>query len=183
MPISALPEHLKDIKNNFPDDKQFGDEHWWARLYTWCNQQTKTWFAFSYRCTEWWAKWRKYPKVLIALKGDGPFRLEYKDGDVDNNEKRLMNRKLWVYRQIDGRTIECMPGYLSRIQYWTRWHFAIQWPFMVSFHFYPNAADVPKFKEPRPDLDGKVWFFYWNHFDADLVYWMVTSAYLGRNWK
>lgn len=186
MPISAMPEHLnspEEIENAFPDDEQFGVKNWWGRLYRWYNKTTKTWFAFSYRCTEWWARWRKYPKVLIAFKGDGPFRFETDGWDSVYYADHLFNEEVYAYRDINEMLGEYKEGYLSRIQYYTRWHFAIQWPLMVSFHFYPKASDVPIYGKPRPELDGKVWFFYWNHFDADLIYWMVTSGYLGRNWK
>lgn len=167
MPKSALPEHLQDIKANFEDDKQFG-YGWFGRVYTWVNQKTKTWFAFSYRCTEWWARWRKYPRVLWAVGGEGTWRYENEDGE---------------YTPLFPPLGLGLTYYLSRQQLYKRWHFAIQWPLMISFHFYPRAADVPRPNEPHSDLDGKVWFFYWGHFDADLVYWMVTSMYVGKNWK
>lgn len=171
MPLSAMPEHLnskEEIEAAFPDDSQYGDS-WFGKLYKRYNKATKTWFAFSYRCTEWWAKWRKYPIVLFGVKGAGPWRFEHEGGDfVNESVKFIQFTKL---------------AYLSRIQYYTRWHFTIQWPLMISFHFYPKANDVPLYGLPRPELDGKLWFAYWNHFDADLVYWMITSGYLGRNWK
>lgn len=172
MPISAMPEHLnskEEIEAAFPDDSQYGTDNWFGRLYKRYNKATKTWFAFSYRCTEWWARWRKYPIVLFGVKGSGPWRFEHEGGDfVNESVKFIQFTKL---------------AYLSRIQYYTRWHFAVQWPLMISFHFYPNANDVPLYGLPRPELDGKLWFAYWNHFDADLIYWMLTSAYLGRNFK
>lgn len=175
MPISAMPEHLntrEEIDAAFPDDEQFGTTTWYGKLYRWYQKETKTWFAFSYRCTEWWARWRKTPMVLLALRGKGDWRWEKEDGSGD------VIGGYWAIAawQPTG-------AYLSRIQYYTRWHVAIQWPLMISFHFYPKAADVPCVLENRPDLDGKLWFGYWNHFDADLVYWMITSGYLGRNWK
>lgn len=180
MPISAMPEHLnseEEIDGAFPDDEQFGTTTWYGRLYRWYNKSTKTLFAFSYRCHEWWAKTHLYPKVLFAVKGKGPFRFENEMGDYVGEHPRS--------NTVAG-------GYLSRIQYYTRWHFAIQltvWskiPLivpMISFHWYPKAADVPVVDQPRPELDGKLWFGYWGHFDADLVHWLITSGYLGRNWK
>lgn len=190
MPRSAMPEHLNDqeeIDNAFPDDSQYGDS-FFGRIYRWYNKKTKTWFAFSYRCTEWWARWRKYPKVLFAIKSkDGYFRIETDNprgpGDCAYDARYLFNESVWHVDNSDPHTDVFSEGYLSRIQYWCRWHFAIQWPLMVSFHFYPKSSDVPKYGEIRPELDGKVVFGYWNHFDADLVYWMITSGYLGRNWK
>lgn len=186
MPLSAMPEHLnskEEIDAAFPDDSQYGT-NWFGRLYRWYNKSTKTWFAFSYRCTEWWARWRKYPRVLFAVRSkQGVFRAESLKGDGQNVARVLWNTDIWLSSPHDEFVEVFDEGYLSRIQYWCRWHFAIQWPLMISFHFYPKAADVPKFGEPRPELDGKLWFAYWNHFDADLVYWMITSGYIGRNWK
>lgn len=170
MPKSALPEHLQDVESNFPDDKQFGDKTWWARFYTRFNKTTKTWFAFSYRCTEWWARWRRFPMVLLAVRGKGEWRWEDTATESCGGRQFIVNYQPYDY-------------YLSRIQYYTRWHFAVQWPLMVSFHFYPKAKNVPTSFKLQLELDGKLWFAYWNHFDADLVYWMVTSVYLGRNWK
>jgi len=171
MPISAMPEHLNSkekIEAAFPDDSQYGDSLF-GRLYKRYQKVTKTWFAFSYRCTEWWAKWRKYPIVLFGVKGAGPWRFEHEGGYfVEENVKFIRLTKL---------------AYLSRIQYYTRWHFAIQWPLMISFHFYLRAEDVPIYGRPRPESDDGLWFGYWNHYDADNVYWMLTSAYLGKRWK
>lgn len=154
MPLSALPPELQDVQNHFPDDKAFGTT-WFGRLYTWYQKTTKTWFCFSYRCTEWWARWRKAPVVLLKIGGQGVWRYE------STGEEQ----------------------YLSRVQYYKRWHFAIQWPLMVSFHVYFHQKDVPIFGDPRPDTDGKLFFAYWNHFDADLVYWMITSIFVGLEWK
>lgn len=172
MPLSALPDHLnsrEEIEAAFPDDSQYGD-NWFGRFYRWLNKATKTWFAFSYRCTEWWARWRKYPKVLFAVGGKGLWRYEYQNGVL------LFDKIRTVFN--GGYT-----PYLSRVQYYKRWHFSIQWPLLISFHFYPKASDVPKPTESLLNTDGKLWFFYWNHFDADLVYWMVTSMFLGTRWK
>lgn len=173
MPISAMPEHLntkEEIEAAFPDDSQYGTDSWFGRAYKRHQKMSKTWFAFSYRCTEWWAKWRKYPIILLALRGKGEWRYEVEGGDGTIGTGTLFFMKV-------------ANGYLSRIQYYTRWHIAVQWPLMVSFHFYPKDEDVPVAGQPRPELDGKLWFAYWGHYDADNIYWMLTSAYLGKNWK
>lgn len=172
MPRSALPSHLNDaheIEKAFPDDEQFGTSTWYGRLYRWLNKSTKTWFVFSYRATEWWARWRRYPVVLLAIGSNDAWRMESKFGEV------------FTFNPYKPP----LHGYLSRIQYYKRWHLAIFWPLMLSFHFYPKASDVPVYDSTkRPTgLKGKVWFGYLNHFDNDLVYWMLTSAFLGRTWK
>jgi hypothetical protein len=171
MPFSALPKHLQDIENQFPDDSQFGVDTWYGRLYRWVNKKTKTWFAFSYRCTEWWAKTRKFPKTLFAIRGKGVWRIETEHFDEVLELKKML---------ILPKQEEC---YLSRCQYYNRWHITVQWPLTISAHHYPKAEDVPDPEEPRPDLDGKVLFSYLGHFDNDLIHWLVTSAYAGRNFK
>jgi hypothetical protein len=170
MPLSALPEHLQDVNSNFPDDDQFSHIPVFGKIYRWYQKSTKTWFAFSYRCTEWWARgWRKYPKVLFAVGGQGVWRIEHGNGDS-------IGYTLDILRYVKD-------AYLSRIQYYKRWHFAIQWPLIITFHVYFKAKDVPVYGQPKEDLDGKLFFFYWNHFDADLIYWMLTSFFIGFVWK
>lgn len=172
VPKSALPEHLQDVENNFPDDSQFGTTTWYGRVYRWLNKTTKTWFAFSYRCTEWWARWRKYPKVLFCAWGDGALRLEGEGGVITvRSDKRFLINTAFSH------------GYVSRVQYFCRWHVLVQWPLGVSFHWYPRASDVPEEWKVLPELDGKVVFGYWNHYDADHIHWMVISVYAGLNWK
>lgn len=181
MPKSALPEHINDpeeIERAFPDDSQYGNGLF-GRFYKWIHKETKTWFAFSYRCTEWWAKVKKHPTILLCVGGSGPWRFESNFGD------QLSGGKIPMF--FRSRHV-----YLSRVQYYKRWHLAIQlviWdkiPLMlpmISFHWYPRASDVPTSDVPRPNLKGRVWFAYWNHFDADLVYWMFKSLYFGKSWK
>lgn len=177
MPISALPDHLnsrEEIENAFPDDSQYGDS-WFGRIYRRYQKATKTWFAFSFRCPEWWARWRRFPKLLFVRHGEGPLRWESPFGWDTSLQPSVIGNQTFDYT---GSAV-----YLSRCQYWTRWHFAIQWPLMVSFHFYFRAKDVSVPGADHSNTDGKLLFGYWNHFDADLVYWMLTSLYLGRNWK
>lgn len=190
MPLDALPTHLRDVENHFPDDEQFGTTTLFGKLYRWYQKKTKTWFAFSYRCSERWARWRHYPKVLFAVCDSiSTFRYENEQGeDLDIGWRRfLWNTDVQIWKtstSFDGAPLwNIQPAYLSRIQYYSRWHFAIQWPLMISFHFYGKRDDVPVWGELKPDLDGKLLFGYWNHFDADLIYWMLTSAYIGRNFK
>lgn len=173
MPLDALPPELQDVENHFPDDAAFGTTTLFGKLYYWYQKKTKTWFCFSYRCKEWWAKWRMVPKVLFAIKGVGPWRVEFLDkGDDGTHSSRFIVNDTFAYG-----------GYLSRVQYYNRWHFAIQWPLMMSFHFYFRDADVPRILGEHNGTDGKLFFFYWNHFDNDAVYWMITSIFVGLGWK
>lgn len=156
MPRSALPKKLQDVENNFPDDDQFMHIPIIGPVYRWVNKVTKTWFAFSNRCPEKWAKWRRFPKTLVAIGDrDGVWRYEGKEVYLSRSPKfNTHNRNI----------------YHSRIQYFMNWHIIIQWPFMISISYTPKDKKDP-------------WYFYWNHFDADEVYWMVTSMFIGRGWK
>lgn len=157
MPLSALPDHLKDVENHFPDDDQYGTSVF-GRVYRWFHKTTKTWFAFSYRCPEWWAKWRKTPIVLFAVKGDGAWHFERSFGPE-------WHQDAYRYSIEQG---EKSGFYLSRIQSTTPWHFAIQWPFMIHAHFY--------FRKKLVFVYGPM------HFDADLIYWLL-SFFVGTVWK
>jgi hypothetical protein len=171
-PRCALPEHLNDpdeIDNAFPDDSQYSG--WFGKIYRWYQKKTKTWLVFSYRC-DGWLKWRKLPKTLFAIGGKGSWRYE---GDNKDEIVTVMPPHEFLPKA---------PGfYLSRIQYYKTWHFSIQWPLIFTFHIYPNPKDAAIPYQPRADADGKVWFAYWNHFDADFVYWMFTSFFVGKCFK
>jgi len=153
-PLDALPVHLQDSDAWKGTD----DDNWLMRWRLKC----KGWFAYGPRASKWWAKWREIPVCLFKIGGLGYWRWEL-DGQ--------------------GEAIVREPGdYLSRIQYWKRWHIQVQWPFFIAFHFYFKADDVPC-PWNEWDTDGMLIYGYFGaHRDADKVYWF-PSAYLGRNWK
>lgn len=179
MPKSALPVYLQNDANWKGTDWDTWYQRWMIPL--------KGWFAYGPHATEWWAKWREWPKTLFFIRSkQGVTRLESETIVRDSSWEdyattdRIFNWNWWV--QIPNTGVFTL-GYLSRIQYYTRWSFQIQWPFLIAAHFYPNAADVPEYGKPRPDTDGKVWFGYIGaHRDADKVYWF-PSTFLGRTWK
>lgn len=182
MPKSALSERLLSKE----DWRGTDDDTWLMRW----RIGLKYLFAYGPRATEWWAKWREYPKTLFAIRSkQGIFRTEgegwERDTTFDGADERtvLFNTAMPVYRVQENGLITVDHGYLSRIQYYTRWHLQIQWPLMLAVHFYTKVADVPEWGKPRPDTDGKLWFFYIGaHRDGDKVYWF-PSAFLGRVWK
>lgn len=183
MSNSALPKRLQN-----PDTwKGTDDDNLWMRW----RIPLKGLFAYGPRATEWWAKWREFPITLFAIRSkQGTFRVESEGWERDTaiedrcDETLLMNDGWFVVRVNVHPDIELYQrGYLSRVQYYTRWSFQIQWPFMIAFHWYWKAADVPVYGQPRPDTDGKLIFGYFGaHRDADKVYWF-PSAFLGRVWK
>lgn len=182
MPKSALSPRLLDADNWKGTD----DDVWYLRW----RIKLKYLFAYGPRATEWWAKWREYPKTLFAIRSkQGVFRVEAETWERDSAwegqfvDTKIVNQDMWLSRPHDQFVETFEQGYLSRVQYYTRWSFQVQWPFMVAAHFYMRAADVPEYGKPRPDTDGKLWFFYiGTHRDADKVYWF-PSAYIGSNWK
>lgn len=115
----------------------------------------KGWFAYGPRSKYWWAKWRKFPIVLFKMKGRGEWRYE-RDGDITEY-------------------------YLSVVQYYTRWHFAIQWPFHVSFHVYWRELDVPPRSAPnngKTTIAEMLYIRFGARRDSDVVYWF-PSIFIG----
>lgn len=161
MPWSALPEQLRSAEAWKGTDWDNPFQRWLLRF--------KGWFAFGWRASEGWARWRRYPKVLFAKRGWGRWRLE---SDEQPGEVGLL--KLWT---ADS-------WYVSRVQYWCRWSVQVQWPLFFAFHVYWKRRDVPLYpKRPNTLGIGKLFFFYVGaHRDADGVYW-VPSVYVGGVWK
>ena len=208
---SAFPPHLDtqaEVDAAFPDDAQF-DGNAVGRFWKWLNKKTKHWDAFGPRSPrgvafgilpvplllvyalvlaglaafghplnwKWFIpfapiplarKWRPVPRPVVAFKGRGMWRME-KDGADD-----LMSATPKVNR-FSGY-------YLSRCQYWTRWHVAIQWPLCLSIHWYKSADAVIPAAE-RGDRDGKIRLLYIGaKRDADAIYWL-WGFYIGTNFK
>jgi hypothetical protein len=178
-PKCSLPEHLNDpeeIENAFPDDSQF--KGFFGNLWKRWNKMTKTWDAWGPRCPKgiafslWppWIlarKWRENPIVLIARKGNGWWRVE-NDESGDNFVNDLKDiPKGW---------------YLSRNQYWCRWHWQIAWPLFFCFHKYDDTTQVMA-AGTRENKDNQLTLGYIGaKRDADKVFWYV-AAFFGRCFK
>jgi len=183
-----MPKCALNQDTDSPNDWVGTDDDNW--LMRW-RIKRKHWFAFANRCPKgltwtiiffpglylvpllvwltgwsWWylwpivvvpvaRKWRSRPIVLLAIKGSGPWRLE-------NNGSTSI---------IDSSTPRIPNYYLSRIQKWCRWHFAILWPLCFQGHIIFKKKNVPTAGD-NTDMDGKVFSFYrgW-HFDEDEIYW------------
>jgi len=125
----------------------------------WMNWRLKVkgWFAYGPRATQWWARWKTPPVCLFKIGGAGAWRYETDP--------------------FTGKP------YLSRIQYWKTWHFAIQLPFWIQFHWYKKPYIMAYPRCDGSSVDGKLWYFYGPaSYDSDGVYWF-PAAFIGRTWK
>jgi len=180
MPISALPEYLRTKENWKGTDWDNPFQRWLIPF--------KGWLAFGPRATECWAKWRMWPKTIFAVRSKiGVFRLETerdeRNSAYDSQTRgRVVFNKDWFMESNDRQSL-IVPAYLSAIQYWTRWHFALQWPFHVSFHCYFRKSDVPRYPtKPGGSVDNKLIYFRFGlRRDSDRVYWL--SIFLGLSWN
>ena len=155
MPWSALPEHL-----NTPEKWSGSDwDIWYMRPLL----KIKGWFAYGPRATEKWAKWRPIPKDLLNINATRKETLE------DYQTKKSTTAHMLTYTSV--------------IQYWTRWHFLIQWPFHISFHVFWFEKDV--MPEPaRKDftLKNMVYVRFGARFDNDQIYW-CPSLFIGGDFN
>lgn len=178
---TSLPPRLLDPANWKGTD----DDTWWMRW----RIKRKHWFAFSDLSPKglalsfvmfpliWFTiplliipvlrKWRSIPIVLFGVKSDeGSWRFE----------KNKAEDK-WDNRTTPREFLKENPGYyLSRIQPWTRAHFALHWPLMISWNVYWRESDVQKPGEKK-DVDGKVFSGYKGfHYDRDGIFWGDGAA-------
>lgn len=178
----AMPEHLdeqSEIDAAFPDDSQFANRKGllgvFGRLWKAWKKLAKPWEAFGPLSRFAWARWREIPITLFAIKGEGRWRFErdYNPEQPDAVLEMALN---------DRKRIAKFPGwYLSRIQYWTRWHLAVNWPLQVTFHMYWRDADVPAFPERNGKMTIKdmVYVYGPTHRDADKIYWILSFVFGG----
>lgn len=173
----ALPDHLNEeseIENAFPDDSQF--KGFFGKLYRKFHKVTKPWGAFGPRSKFWWARWRTFPMTLIALRGPGRFRFEKDDMEVVQWDESPFS---FIFNA------DFHDHYLSRIQYYCRWHIAVQWPLQISAHWYwRDTFEMPKFPNRPADTTIKDMIFVYGpiHRDGDVVYWLL-SFFIGGAWK
>lgn len=178
MPLSALPIRLQ-LDENW---KGTDDDVWYMKW----RIPLKGLFSYGPRADEWWAKWREWPITVFAIRSKkGSFRTETEEykrdssrEDYNNNTSFFMEDNVrLVFWQ--GKQREIVRGYLSAIQYWTKWHIQIQWPFFVAFHFYIDEVPVyPDHGENKRVL----YFRFGARRDADKVFWF-PSLYGGLRWN
>lgn len=178
--FDALPEHLNtqaEIDAAFPDDSQFANRKGlvgvYGRLLKRFNKLTKPWSVFGPRSKFWWARWSFPPREIFKVGGKGPWRYETIAG-IPIVEETPAHFGVVPLHHI-----------LSRCQYYKRWHLAVQWPLMVTFHVYWHEKDVPVEGQPWVnEFSIKQLLFAYGpiHWDTDIIYWLL-SFYLGGQWK
>jgi hypothetical protein len=140
--FDALPPHLGHPHDW---DGKDDDDHW----YTKWQKSVKGWFAFGPLSAYRWAQFRERPVALLGLRGRGFWRHEDDQAAVGCLHLRCKHL---------GESF-----YLSRVQYWTNWHIALQWPLFLHGHAGNWQAYIGLKR------------------DADRVYWL--AVYFGRIWK
>ena len=176
MPKSALPEWYHEKAKGTGTD-------WDNPIQGWMR---KAWFGYGPRASEWWARWREFPITLLAIRSkQGVFRTETEGWTRDSSRSDYHNR-VSLFNQDNIRLVfweekkrEIVQGYLSAIQYWTKWHVQIQWPFFVAFHYYID--EVPRYPE-KGSNKRVVYFRFGARRDADKTYWF-PSLFIGLSWN
>lgn len=127
------------------------------------------WYLFPFILIPVKRKWRLMPTTIFAIKGKGNWRIENTDS---TQIAPLTWHDFLVFPRLETSAASIMtPFYLSRVQRWCRWHVALQWPFLIQFHFYFHASDVPSASNEH-DTDGQLIGGYrgW-HRDGDEIFW------------
>lgn len=175
MPKSALPPWIKEQSAGTGTDWDNPIQKLW----------NKAWFAYGPRATG-WAKWREWPVTLFAIRSkEGSFRTETETYERDSARQDYHNRTSFFMEDNirlvfwNDKQREITRGYLSAIQYWSKWHIQVQWPFFVAFHYYID--EVPKVGEST--ANKRVFYFRFGaRRDADKVYWF-PSIFVGLTWN
>lgn len=174
MPKEALPDHLRFDLN--PDAwKGTDNASWLMRL----KKRIQTVFAGSHRVPKGFWKFREFPTTIFTVRGKGAFRLESSTGDqvYRDNDPRYRGLIWWEPTDPDqkGRV------YLSRIQIWCRWHFAIQYPLFIQGHVFWRERDIVPWPDYQSDFGISKYFSFqagWKR-DSDGVSW--PTVFIGGN--
>jgi hypothetical protein len=166
MPVSALPEKMRDV--NFWDGTD--NASWLMKL----KKRIQYALAAGPRVPSGLFKWREIPKLLFVLKGRGLLRYENTDGT------KTLSSAVPIYQCSKICTfhfIEC-EYYLSRIQPWCRWHVSLQWPLYLNFHVIYSKKNVVKYPiyQSKFAICKLLTFGIGFKRDADKVYWLTANA-------
>lgn len=155
-PWEDLPDHIDSPEEWAGKDD---DQHW----YTAWRKKLKGWFF--YRPGRFFRKW---PITVLAFFGKGSVRFE--------NDWFAVRGPAESIGWHDSASNEF---YLSRVQYFCRWHFQLQWPLFIAAHFYWNAEDVASYPI-KSKLKG--WMLYAGVKRDTDGYWF-PAIYIGTSFK
>lgn len=136
MPLSALPDKLNPKKN--PSAWKGTDNDSWIKRFLLPFQ------VFGSRAKESWARWRQQPIVLFAI-ARGTLRIETIDGTMRGPYDFATVKKPRQVLVMADFGINDQPAFLSRIQPFCRWHFAIHWPLLITWSVFWKEKDVEQF--------------------------------------
>ena len=128
-------------------------------------------------------KWREIPVTLVALKGNGIYRLENTNSTVFFPIHKVeLFKTIKIAYIFPYRTVH-FTGYLARIQPWCRWHITVQWPFFISFHIFYRKADVIEFLKYKENFGIKKLFNFYMGFRRDKDKKYRFRSYIGGSFK
>ena len=133
--------------------------------------KVQVWFTGGPRVPSGFWKFRELPKVLFMCwsQNSGQLRYENTDGTKIKTQTMLI--------------VEAPNFYLSRIQPWTRWHFALMWPLALHWSIIWRAKDVvtyPTYKSDFGITKGFMGYLGWIR-DSDRIY--KPKCFLGGNFE
>jgi len=166
MPWSAYPKKYKLGKDN---------DVWWKRWVFKYIQVPLTGGPRVIPASSFW-KWREIPMTLFAIRGEGDWRVENTDGS------KVWDIVTWRIKSLNifAKSYEY---YLSRIQPWTRWHFALMWPLGIHWSIIWREKDVVKYPKYKSNFGIKKMFagyLGWIR-DSDKIY--KPKLYIGGNFE
>jgi hypothetical protein len=161
-PKSAYPTGYKLGKDN---------QSWLMRQ----KNKVQVWFTGGPRVPSGFWKFRELPRTLILLSGNGDLRYENTDGTVITC---LCKTKAGVLFNMEPTAC-----YLSRIQPWTRFHFALMWPLAIHWSLIWRSRDVVKYPKYQSVFGIKKMFagyLGWVR-DSDKIY--KPKFFVGGNFE
>ena len=167
--MSKMYRYIKVPKSAYPKNYKLGSDNqgWLMEL----KNKVQVWFTGGPRVTpmsSFW-KWREIPKELFVVRGKGLLRYENTDGSQINTH--IIHTSV-----IDEY-------YLSRIQPWTRWHFAFMWPLGIHWSIIWKKKDVVSYPKYQSKFGIKKMFagyLGWIR-DSDKIY--KPKIYMGGNFE
>ena len=152
----CLPPHLIDSDWSGTDNAS-----WLMRQ----KKKIQYWLAIGPRGNHWYCKTRALPKTLFVIHGGGPLRYEDSQGRMTSNKQKT-------------------GMYLSRIQCWCKWHFAIQWPLFFQASIYysgKNVSAYPNYPGDELNIFKMISFQIGYKRDGDEIHWL--TMFFGGRWE